>query len=163
MKSKLTYLLSVLLILFYSCQQNQDTKLTIANQTEEYLVIADTIINDIMLKAAENDEWAEYSLRKLDKLRLVNEIFDLVYEGKLTPYEFFSETPLTIEDIKQLERDPEFSRDKIAKVQFEEGWYFDPVSLKMTKRVHSIMLAFEIYNNQGEIKGYKPAFKVYLK
>jgi len=94
---------------------------------------------------------------------LVNEIFDLVYEGKLTPYEFFSETPLTIEDIKQLERDPEFSRDKIAKVQFEEGWYFDPVSLKMTKRVHSIMLAFEIYNNQGEIKGYKPAFKVYLK
>jgi len=163
MKLKLTYLISILLLFIYSCQQNSDKKINISNKTEEYLVIADTIINDIMLKAAENDEWAEYSLRKLDKLRLVNEIFDLVYEGKLTPYEFFSETPLTIEDIKQLERDPEFSRDKIAKVQFEEGWYFDPVSLKMTKRVHSIMLAFEIYNNQGEIKGYKPAFKVYLK
>ena len=163
MKLKLTYLISILLLFIYSCQQNSDKKINISNKTEEYLVIADTIINDIMLKAAENDEWAEYSLRKLDKLRLVNEIFDLAYEGKLTPYEFFSETPLTIEDIKQLERDPEFSRDKIAKVQFEEGWYFDPVSLKMTKRVHSIMLAFEIYNNQGEIKGYKPAFKVYLK
>jgi len=149
--------------MIYGCHQNQDTKVEVAKQTEEFQVIADTIVNDIMLKAAENDEWAEYSLRKLDKLKLVNEIFDLVYSEKLTPYEFFSEAPLSIEEIEQLEKDPEFSREKIAKVQFEEAWYFDSNTMKMTKRVHSIMLAYEVYNNQGEIKGYKPAFKVYLK
>jgi len=163
MKSRLTCLLSLFLIMIYGCHQNQDTKVEVAKQTEEFQVIADTIVNDIMLKAAENDEWAEYSLRKLDKLKLVNEIFDLVYSEKLTPYEFFSEAPLSIEEIEQLEKDPEFSREKIAKVQFEEAWYFDSNTMKMTKRVHSIMLAYEVYNNQGEIKGYKPAFKVYLK
>ncbi|HRW62078.1 MAG TPA: hypothetical protein P5132_01250 [Bacteroidales bacterium] len=163
MKSKLSFQLFLFLILISSCQQNRDEKIKLTNQTEEYQLIADTIINDIMIKAAENDEWAEYSLRKLDKLKLVNEIFDLVYSEELTPYEYFSEAPLRIEEIEQLEKDPEFSRDKIAKVQFVEAWYFDPIGMKMTKRVHSIMLAYEVYNNQGEIKGYKPAFKVFLK
>ena len=130
---------------------------------ENFIVIADTIVNDVVIMNPDNDEWTDYCLRNLDKKTLVNEIFKSVYAGELIPYEFFHNEPLSIEDIKALEDDPKFSRDKIAKVQFEEAWYYDSVNQKMVKKVHSIMLAYEIYNSLGEIKGYKPAFKVYLK
>lgn len=130
---------------------------------ENFIVIADTIVNDVIIMNPDNDEWTEYCLRNLDKKTLVNKIFKSVYAGELIPYEFFNNEPLSIEDIKALENDSTFSMDKIARVQFEEAWYYDPVNQKMVKKVHSIMLAYEIYNSLGEIKGYKPAFKVYFK
>ena len=121
------------------------------------------MVSDVVILNPNNDKWTEYCLRKLDKKTLVNEIFKSVYEGKLTPYEFFNNNPYSIDDVKAIEDDPEFSRDNIAKVQFEEAWYFDTVNQKMVKKVHSIMLAYEIYDLNGKVKGYKPAFKVYLK
>lgn len=147
-----------------SCNLDQN-KPQIVNLGDKnnFQVIADTIVNDVVIKNPDEDEWTDYCLRKLDKTTLVNEIFKSVYDGKLIPYEFFHNKPLTINDIKDLEKDPEFSRDKIAKVQFEEAWYYDPVNQKMTKKVHSIMFAYEVYNSLGDIKGYKPAFKVYFK
>ncbi len=144
-----------------SCNFNQSNSkdLNLGNESN-YMEIADTIITDVIILNPDDDEWTEYTLRNLDKKTLVDEIFKLVYKGDLEPYEFFYNEPLTIDDIKALEKDPEFSRKKIAKVQFEEAWYFDTKSQKMIKKVHSIMLAYEIYNFQGEIRGYKPAFKV---
>lgn len=141
--------------------QSNSKGLNLGNEGN-YMEIADTIITDVIILNPDGDEWTEYTLRNLDKETLVDEIFKLVYKGDLKPYEFFYNEPLTIDDIKTLEKKPEFSRDKIAKVQFEEAWYFDAESQKMVKRVHSLMLAYEIYNFQGEIRGYKPAFKVYF-
>ena len=129
---------------------------------ENYEIIADTIITDVVIKNPDNNEWTDYCLRKLDKTELVNHIFNAVYEGKLIPYDFFNNTPLTIDDIKNLEKDPEFNRDNIAKVQYEEAWHYNAQNQTMIKKVHSIMFAFEIYTSEGEIKGYKPAFKVYF-
>lgn len=146
-----------------SCNVDQSSSkdLNLRNENN-YKEIADTIITDVIILNPDGDEWTEYTLRNLEKETLVDEIFKLVYKGDLKPYEFFYNEPLTINDIKTLEKDPEFSRDKIAKVQFEEAWYFDAESQEMVKKVHSIMLAYEIYNFQGEIRGYKPAFKVYF-
>ena len=133
-----------------------------AGKLKTYEVIADTIINDIVIKNPNNDEWTDFCLRKLDKASFVDYIFEAVYAEELTPYDFFDETVLTIDDIQKLENNPEFDRNKIAKVQYEEAWYYDKQNNTMIKKVHSIMLAYEIYNSQGEIKGYKPAFKVYF-
>jgi hypothetical protein len=153
-----------ILVLSFSCkQENKKTTRVNLKISDQYLTIADTLIDDMFIKNTNNNEWTAYSLRKLDKQTLINQIFDLVYAGKLVPHEFFSDSVLTIDDIHNLENEDEFSRDKIAKVQFEESWYFDPAQLKMVKKVHSIMLAYEVYNNMDEIKGYKPAFKVYFK
>ena len=152
-----------LIILVSACQLKQDKPqvVTLGNN-ENYITIADTIITNVLIKNPNEDEWTDYTLRNLNKESLVNEIFKSVYEGKLKPFEFFHNEPMQIEDIKELEKNPEFSRDKIAKVQFEEAWYFDPEEQKMVKKVISIMLAYEIYNSLGEIRGYKPAFKVYF-
>lgn len=129
---------------------------------ENYEIIADTIITDVVIKNPDNDEWTDYCLRTLNKTELVNHIFNAVYEGKLTPYNYFNNIPLTINDIKNLEKDPEFNRNNIAKVQYQEAWHYNVQKQTMIKKVHSIMFAFEVYNNEGEIKGYKPAFKVYF-
>ncbi len=154
----------ILLVFASGCNLKQNDYQAIQLGTEEkFIVIADTIINDVVVKNPNQDEWTDICLRNLDKKTLVDEIFKLVYSGELIPYEFFNNQTLSIEDIKALEEDPDFSRELIAKVQFEEAWYFDPASKKMIKKVHSIMLAYEIYNSLGEIRGYKPAFKVYLK
>lgn len=129
---------------------------------ESYIVVADTIITDVVIKNPGDDEWTDFCLRTLDKKVLVDNLFKAVYSGKLAPHEFFSDTVITIQDVKAIEDDPEFSREKIAKVQFEEKWYYNEESNSMIKKVHSIMLAYEIYYSTGEFKGYKPAFKVYL-
>ena len=69
---------------------------------------------------------------------------------------------MTIEEVKTIEKDPEYNRDNIAKVQFEESWYFDFENHKMMKKVQSVMIAYEIYDNEGKVKGYKPVFKIYF-
>lgn len=166
MKNKITHIIYICIISIttLACNLNQQ-KPQIVNlgDKDNYIVLADTLVSDVVILNPNNDEWTEYCLRNLNKKTLVNEIFKAVYEGKLASYEFFNNKPFSIEDIKTLEKDPEFSRDNIAKVQFEEAWYFDSTNLKMVKKVHSIMLAYEIYDLNREVKGYKPAFKVYLK
>ncbi|MDA3952053.1 MAG: hypothetical protein PF485_00265 [Bacteroidales bacterium] len=164
MKNKFIIWMCIISITAVACNFNQQKPQVVnLGDEENYIIIADTLVSDVVILNPDNDEWTEYCLRRLDKKTLVNEIFKSVYTEELIPYEFFNNNPLSIEDIKTLESDPEFSRDNIAKVQFEEAWYFDPTNQKMIKKVHSIMLAYEIYDSFGEIRGYKPAFKVYMK
>ncbi|MCD4832760.1 MAG: hypothetical protein K8R31_03120 [Bacteroidales bacterium] len=163
-KTKIIQWVLIISITMAACNLKQNEP-QVANpgSDENFIVIADTIVNDVIIMNPDNDEWTEYCLRNLDKKTLVDEIFKSVYAGELIPYEFFQNEILSIKDIKALENDSTFSRDKIARVQFEEAWHYNPVNQKMVKKVHSIMLAYEIYNSLGEIKGYKPAFKVYFK
>ncbi len=162
LKTKSIIILFTLSMVF-ACHKEKDTKIVSQELKTNYLKfasIADTIITDVVIKNSNNDEWTSYCLRNLDKETLVNELFDLVYSGKLTPYNFFSDEKMTIDELKELEKDPEFKRENIAKVQFEESWNFDTENHKMIKKVHSIMLAYELYNSDGSVKGYKPIFKV---
>ena len=149
--------------IFASCNkpETNNPKVKIGDESN-YAVIADTIINDVVIKNPDNDEWTDYCLRNLDKETFVNKLFKLVYSGELTPYDFFLDTPMTIEEVKTIEKDPEYNRDNIAKVQFEESWYFDFENHKMMKKVQSVMIAYEIYDNEGKVKGYKPVFKIYF-
>lgn len=163
---KIKYILfSIILFgVFFSCNQKDiEIKKVDIGKENNYSVFADTIVNDVLIQNPDGSEWTDYCLRNLNKDVLVEEIFKSVYNGNLVPYEFFQDIPLEISDIKTLENDPEFSRNRIAKVQFEEAWFFDTENQIMVKKVYSIMLAYEVYNLEGEIKGYKPAFKVYFK
>jgi hypothetical protein len=163
---KIKYILFSIFLGFiiYSCTQKEiEVKKVDIGTENNYSVFADTIVNDVLIQNPDSSEWTDYCLRNLNKKFLVDEIFNSVYSGKLIPYEFFQDIPLEINDIKSLEKDPEFKRDRMAKVQFEEAWFFDTENQIMVKKVHSIMLAYEVYNLEGEVKGYKPAFKVYFK
>lgn len=169
MKLKLTAALIIATSFFVSCNiitdNNQDqtqSKTSIDKVDASYSTIADTIVTDVVIKNPNHDEWTDYCLRNLNKDELVDQLFKLVYDGKLIPYDFFSESQMSIEEVKQIEKEEEFERYKVAKVQFEEAWYLDAINQKMMKQVISIMLAYEIYDAEGNVKGYKPVFKVYF-
>ncbi|MEN8121339.1 MAG: hypothetical protein ABFS35_13385 [Bacteroidota bacterium] len=125
------------------------------------IVIADTIIYDVVIKnALPEDEWQEFRLKNVDRAAIANIIFNAIYNGKLTAYDYQNENPMTIDQVKELEK--EYIRDKVAKIQFIEEWYFNEEKMKMGKRVNEIMLAYELNNPDGEIRGYKAGVKVYL-
>jgi hypothetical protein len=128
-----------------------------------FISIADSINYGVVVKPRNNaDEWQKKWLQSFDRKELVDFIFDAVYSGRLQPYDYFDDKPITVDQVKKLEEKKEFDRSKIGKIQFKERWFFDPDQLKMVKEVYSVMLAYEVFRDNGEFRGYKPAFKVYL-
>ncbi|MFP4366146.1 MAG: hypothetical protein ACLFQA_03530 [Bacteroidales bacterium] len=151
--------------LFYGCGENipEQKEPTVPRDSTNALVIADTVIYDVIVKnPVEGDEWTEECLRNLKREGLVDIIFDAIYQKELIPYDYLSEEPLTLNAIKDLENDPEFKRENIGKIQFSEEWYFDKENLRMEKRVNSLSLGYEVFDLSGNLKGYKPAFMVKL-
>lgn len=136
---------------------------TIDSTSESHIIVADTISYGVEVKSKDtSNTWQKKWLSGLKREKLVDLIFENIYEGNIQPYSYFDEQPLSKEDIKKLENKPSFDRSKVGKIQFTEIWYFNPELLTMTKEVHAMMLAYERYNADGSFRGYKPAFKVYL-
>ena len=126
-------------------------------------VIAGTVIYDVIVRnPTAEDTWMEDCLRDLDREGLVNMIFEAIYREELIAYDHLSHEPLTVADIKNLEKDAEFSRDNVGKIQFSEEWYFDQDNLRMEKRVNSMSFGYEVFDLTGNLRGYKPAFMVIL-
>ncbi len=124
-------------------------------------VVALPIIYDVVIKNSDpENDWQAECLKKVEVQTFANIIFKAVYEKRLIPYNYNLEIPMTIDEVKQLEK--EFKRERVAKVQFLEEWYFDEKKLQMGKRVNAIMLAYEKYDAKGVVKSYKAGIKVYL-
>ncbi len=152
-------------IFIYSCREKiPEPKESLVERTPLNLaIIADTVIYDVVVKNPEPDDlWTEECLRNLNRQGLVDIIFNAIYRQELIPYDFFSNNPLSLNDITNLENNPEFSRENIGTLQFTEEWHFDEVNLRMKKRVHSLSLGYEVFDLSGNLRGYKPAFMVKL-
>ncbi|NJO87705.1 MAG: hypothetical protein HC831_01165 [Chloroflexia bacterium] len=124
------------------------------------VVLADTIAYDVTIKNPDpEDNWTEEDLKGMDELALANIVLNAIYNGRLTAYDFQTEEPMTIEQVKELEA--EYTRDNVGRMRFIEEWYFDEKNLQFGKRVNAIMLAYERLNNEGEAR-YIPGVMVYL-
>lgn len=142
-------------------------------------LIAEGLRSEALIVFPEEDEtW----LGKIDQKMLVNAIFDAIYEGRVKPYDFITDDPLSIEDVKAIESsidtiyiedfetgeiemkvvEDELRRDEITKVFVKEDWYFDTANFKMEKKVIGISLAIENYDENGNLRGYTPLFIVYF-
>jgi hypothetical protein len=125
--------------------------------------VANSIVYDVIIKNANPyDTWTTECLSGLDRSTFVDELFRAIYEGKLTAIDFDTEEKLSPEEVKKLEKEIKKVRSRIAKLQFTEDWYFDTLSLTMQKDVRSIVLGYEVYDDQGAVRGYKPVFRVDL-
>ena len=60
----------------------------------------------------------EKSLGKLQHAKFIDSLFSLVYEGKATAYDYFSNEKMSLKQVKALEKEEGFSRDRIGKIQF---------------------------------------------
>lgn len=122
---------------------------------------ADTIVCDMVVKNPEpNDSWMEECLKNFKHTEMLSAIFTDLYSGKLTAYDFFSNKPLSIGELRQLEGIKGYKREIIGKFQFREAWFYDKANHTFIKKVHSITFGYETYDENGGVKGYKPLFVV---
>lgn len=158
----------ILFAFFISChsegkKQNLKDKTDGISLKDSGVLVAEPIIYDVVvLNPDPEDRWATEKLKKLHKEALVDLIFKAVEDGRVTAYNYHTDEKMSMKDIRTLENSDEFNKSKIGKIQFIEDWYFDEKSMKMTKVVKSVMLAYEVYDQFGKVRGYKAAFRVDL-
>jgi len=166
--SILTFAGIIFLMSFTGCKQenqkhseNKEDQLTISGINGN--LVANPIIYDVIIKNPDpEDRWATEKLEKLNKEALVDLIFNAVESGKVIAYNYHTDEKMSMKEFKALKKLEEFDKSKIGEIQFIEDWYFDEVNMKMTKIVKSIMLAYEVYDQFGKVRGYKAAFRIDL-
>ncbi len=149
-------ILLLLIILAGACNQPDEGK---SPQGTNYgKIIYDTAI----INRDSTDSWAAESLSGLDRKALIDKILKAVYDGKITPYDYFSGEKMSVRQIKKLET-TEFSREDISKIKFEERWIWDEEKAEMQKQLISLTLAYDVYDNSGNSRGQKPIFKLIFR
>jgi hypothetical protein len=161
--SLLTFILVVLLVSCTNRQPNGSKPIEkeLSDSANDQLV-ADTIIYDVIIHNLDpDDQWAQQRLQYLNQRKLIDSIFELVYQGKVTAFDFFENRPLKLNEIRKIETAEDYSRDKIGKIQFAERWYFDPTHHRFKKEVISMVLGYDRISSDGVLL-HKPVFKIYL-
>ena len=132
------------------------------NASDSATIVADSIMyitgvkNHDPAEAYYMDEWLSGAKTEV----LANLIFKAVYEGRLKAYDYITGEEMTIDEVKELEK--EWKREDIGQILFTEDWYFDSSELKMYKQVNSVMLAYYRYGDDGTLLGNKSGIRVYL-
>jgi hypothetical protein len=114
----------------------------------------------VIRNADKEDKWMEDCLGRLQRKELVDSIFEDIYNGKLIAYDFNTHNKLSLDKVKNIEKTTGYSRDIIGKFQFREGWYYDKAHHAFIKKVYSIIFGYEVYDENKNVKGYKPLFKI---
>jgi len=151
-----------------SCSRNQPAKENTDLHSPEVLssgiLMADTIIYDVIIRNPDpDDNWTAACLKGLNRSALVDTLFDLVYKEKLAAYDFDTHQKLSYKDVKLIEAGDAFQREKIGKIQFRERWYYDASAPILRKELISLVLGYEVFDDAGELRGYKPVFQLYFK
>jgi len=154
--------LLLLVIVISSCNQQPELNSDKVLLPEHNVVWADTIIYEVLLtNPDELNEWETTKLQGVNSKKIVDDLFKMVYDGEKKAYNYYTNEELSIKQVEEIERRDDYSRDKLGKLQFTETWEMDLANKKMDKKVLSILLAYELYNDSNELRGYKAAF--YLK
>ena len=153
-------LLTTLIIV--SCSQPSENG-TAGKSEIPGIMLADTISYPVVIKNPDStDTWTTDCLRPLDRAKLADMVFEAIYNNKAEAFSYLDNKPLSISYIKDLERQEDYSRDKVAKLQFWESWYFDEEKQIFTKKVHKILVAYEALTESGRLRNYRAAFYIKL-
>jgi hypothetical protein len=158
-------LISCAVLMLAGCKKPAptSTQSLIDKDTLSYDLIADTITYDVVIKNTVSvDPVSDKFLRYLDKTTLIDDIFKSIYAGKLTAYNYDTKNKLSLTEIKVMEGEEGYSREYIGKIQFAEVWLYNVDHSVFKKKVLSMVLGYEQFNDDGTLRGYKPMFKVYL-
>lgn len=166
MRKVVFFLLAITLIT--GCNQRGDQKKGTVSPVAEALpveavLIAANIVTEVVVKPdPDGDPWEIEKVSGYQGEALVSNIFDHIYDGTLTVFDYHSGEPLSPDDVKEIEA--EFSNDRtlIGKLSFTEDWYYDPVAHHLHKRTRSVTFGYELYNNLGKVYAYRAAFRADL-
>lgn len=127
------------------------------------LLVAEEIVYDVeVINPYPEDTWMAESLQSLDHESLVKFVFDGIYQERFMCYDIFEGTPVPLRKIRKMEKDGEFSRERIGKFQFQEEWILDTVNMTFTKKVTEIRMGLQKFNESEELTGYAPLLRVVL-
>ena len=130
--------------------------------SESVMVVAELVIHPVTIKNPNiEDEWTEEALGGLNRLYLVKAVINAIEQGKLTPYDYFTEEQLSVKDINVL-LEENGGIEAVGNIQFTEDWFIDPETLQITKQVRAMVFGFESFDEDGLVKSYKAAFMVNL-
>mgnify|MGYP006944205848 CR=1 FL=1 len=154
----------VLVVLLISCTgQKEGEDRQVSGVQQGSMQIADQIIYDVIIKNPDpGDEWTEKCLVGLKRGELVDFIFAGLYDDRFRAYDIFNDKLIPVRMIRKMEKDGEFTRDQVSKIQFVEDWYVDTEGYPMSKRVTEVRLGIEHIDGFGMHLGYNPFFKVRL-
>jgi hypothetical protein len=128
------------------------------------VLIASDIVTEVIIKPdPEGDPWETEKVAGYNGQPMIDDIFNRIYEGSLTVYDYHSGEPLTSADVKKIEGEFKNDRSKIGKLSFTEDWYYFPEENRIEKRAKSVTFGYELYNNVGKVYAYRAAFRADLQ
>lgn len=148
-------------LLLSSCgSKNQEEAATPSMPAES--ASANEITYNVYLKPQDlRDPYAPELYEGFDRQSFVDSLFAAVYTKGVQVTDMNGE-PMTIDDVKQREvEDPNYSRDKVACVQFHEQWQYNPSANKMTKVVKSMLIGYEVVED-SMIVTLRPGFMLHF-
>ena len=150
-------ILLAVVILIGACQNPQKEKLHSGESFGKIIYDASILNRD------STDSWANECLSEFNRKALIEKIFNAVYDGRITPLDYFTNEKISPEKIKRMETAGEFSRENISKMRFEEKWIWDEEKAEMQKQLISITISYDVFDNTGKTRGQKPIFKIVYK
>ncbi|NOY38135.1 MAG: hypothetical protein GXO83_11255 [Chlorobi bacterium] len=166
MKTELRIVMYIFLVAgLTACQKPAAEKKAVVfhSVTGDTLSLALPITYDVIIRNPNpDDSWTTECLAGMDQEAMTNFIFSALYEKKLTAYDFYTGKSLSLRKIRKIEEAMGNDRSRLAKIQFTENWYLDTARMTLDKKVTSMMFGYEVYNDNGNVRGYKAAFRVNL-
>jgi hypothetical protein len=157
----LTLLLILSLLVIAGCDKKETTSNTYPGNSM-MTTWADTIIYEVLIHNSDTlNQWESAKTKNVHTKQIIDDCFNMIYSGNKKAYHYYTHEPMSINEIKELEARSDFSRDKIGKLQFTETWRYNGSLNQLHKQIHNILIAYEVFDEQGNLRGYKAAF--YLK
>ncbi len=165
---KKTFTVLLLIALMTSCNERRSEQKTASaplseNVPEGAVLIARDIVTEVIIRPdPDGDPWEIEKVAGYNGEAMVNGIFERVYDGTLTVYDYHNGKVLTANDVKKIEAEFKNDRTKIGKLSFTEDWYYLPAANTLEKKARSVVFGYELYNNLGKVYAYRAAFRADL-
>jgi len=171
---KLYFFIFFFVLVFFSCTNEENTNLELITERIQYDVIIKT--PDIEL------DWWVQNIEGIKREALIKMIIDRAYEGKVQTYDFQNRA-MSNEEVKNIGKrqdtllmpsvEPPYEDslvvineslkiNDITKLRFIEEWSIDKNTLQIEKKVLGMALLKEDFDQDGEMRGYKPVFWIYF-
>lgn len=124
--------------------------------------ISKPITYEVLVKNPDiDDEWQTQCLENTNIKLMTKDILKAVNSGKLKAYDYYDEHLLSISEVKTILK-KNGKQNNIGNIQFQEEWYWDKDNLQLHKKVKSLMFGYEIFDENGKVRGYRASFVVNL-
>ncbi len=149
-------------------------------------IITEKIEYPVFIKSPyeeENGDWWKENIETSKRTDFVKMLMDWAYSGKVGAYDFLTNEPLTVEQVKAIGNEsdtlhinkttPPYDEidtvitqkldfQLIQKIKFLEEWSYNLNDHTISKKVLGIAPTVATYDENSELKGYRPLFWLYF-